>query len=522
MKTKTQPFVRVDDWVRPKKESYVYEENGDIKLNLEKCIPKSVERLRKQDEQGSKDLETFKISRTAFRNSFGIIINYIDYFIEFYDPEKELPSLYLHWKKVIDSGKRTMSDTEFKEMVFKNIFKESNIKENIYRMVEDNYYIDITIDQKSGRKFEAKEDFTNDNTKRLLAISMLMKILIPPIDHFSSISGVMEETNTSLNQLATNMFVDLFYKMGDLHGDDGADELMEKLYIFVEKRTIKHGKDNSPLWDHQSALRGVTENSHTETLIQKYILYDNFFKLRFNSPLVAFLKSVINMQLRCTIIKPKYAVTPIKIDTNKGPDGISPGLHKAEQQMATTDESYPILADKSLVDTLERLEREVGGISEEEIRFYNKYITNTNWFHSYLINNMFAKEFNGFQEQKIAGDRQYTKFIIIGKRKLYQMGYTELPWLITSVLQGKMSNRMLRNTKTLNKIKTSETYQRLMDTTYRCLKGFKEDEPISVISRALTNVYLYNEWEKPEICGEPILFDEDVIGWELLRFIDSI
>lgn len=102
------------------------------------------------------------------------------------------------------------------------------------------------------------------------------------------------------------------------------------------------------------------------------------------------------------------------------------------------------------------------------------------------------------------------------------MGYTELPWLITSVLQGKMSNRMLRNTKTLNKIKTSETYQRLMDTTYRCLKGFKEDEPISVISRALTNVYLYNEWEKPEICGEPILFDEDVIGWELLRLIDSI
>lgn len=522
METKSQPFVRVDDWFRPKEEAYVYEDNGDIKLNLEKCMPKSSPRLRQRDEQGCNDLETFKISRKAFKNSFPIIINYIDYFIEFYDKEKELPSLYLHWKKVIDSGKLTLSPDEFRDMVFKNIFVESHIKENIYRMVEDNQYLDITIDKKSGRRFEAKEDFTNDDVKRLLSISMLMKILVPPVDHYSSISGIMEDTNTSLAQLTTRMFVDLFYKMGDLHGDDGADQLMEKIYIFVEKRTLKHNKDNSPLWDHQSALRGVTENSHAETLIQKYILYDNFFKLRFTYTLVAFLKSVINMQLRCTIVKPKYGVTPIKIDTTKGPDGVSAGLHKAEQQMATTDESYPILAEKSLVDTLERLTMEVGGITEEEIQFYNRYLTHTNWFHSYLINNMFAKEFNGFQELKIAGDRQYTKLIIIGKRKLAQMGYTELPWLITSVLQGKMSNRMLRSTKTLNKIKVSETYQRLMDTTYRCLKGFKDDEPITIISRALTNVYLFNEYEYPELCGEPILFDEDVIGWELLRFIDSV
>lgn len=522
METKKKPFVRVDDWHRDPKDAYVYAENGNIKLNLDKCIPNSIDRLRAQDEQGIEDLGTFNMSRVAFKNAINLIVDYIDYFIEFYDDKKELPSLYQHWKKVIDSGKKTLTPGEYQFMIMKNIFQESSIKQNIYRMVEDNYYIDITVDKKSGRKFESKEDFTNENVKRFLAISVAMKLIIPPSDHFATISTIMDQAGVSLNNLFTKIFVDLTYKVGDIKDDGGADELLEKLYIFVGKKALKHVKDNPILWDQESALRGLTENSHIDTLIIKFIIYDNFFKLRFNSPMTAFLKSIVNLQLHCTIEVTTYDATPIHIDSTKGPDGIAQGLHKAEQQLAKIDESMSIIADKALEDVITRLEREVGGIDRKEVDYYEKYIIHADWFHSYLLTNMFAKEFDGFQEQKIMGNRHYAKLVIIGKRKLLKEGYRQLPWLLSSTLQGKLSNRLLRNTRILNKVKASETHQKQMDCKYYCLKNFKDDEDIAVISKVLINDYLFNEYDKPELFGEPITFDEDEIGAELQRFIDSI
>ena len=322
--------------------------------------------------------------------------------------------------------------------------------------------------------------------------------------------------------LVTQMFARLMYDVGDIKGDNGADELLEKLYIFVYKKTVKHSKDNAKLWEHESALRGMTEDSHVDTLMNKYVMYDNFFKLRFNNSMASFLKSIINLQLHCTIEVTTYDSTPIRVDTAKGPNGIAEGLHKVEQQYNKMDESASIIADKALVDIIDRMEREVGGISQEEIEYYDKYLIQSDWFQTYLLTNMFAKEFDGFQEQKIMTNRQYVKLVIIGKRRLRKQGYQQLHWLLSSIPQGKLSNRMLRNTKTLSAIRSSEMHKQFTEDKYSCLKGFRDDEDIVIISKVLNNGYLYNEWERPELTGEPIEFDDDIIAAELQRCIDSI
>lgn len=517
-----KPFVRIDDWHRDPKDAYVYAEDGNIKINLDKCIPNSIERMRLENEQGTQDLGTFSISRTAFKNKIDLIADYVDYFIEFYDDEKEIPALYIHWKKIIDSSKRYMTPSEYHDMVLKNIFQESNIKNNIYRMVEDNYYIDITVDKKSGRRFESKEDFTNENVKRFLAISMGMKLIIPPSDHYASISQLMNVNGVTLNSLMLELFRDIMYKIGDLNGDDGTDELIEKLYIFVMKNTGNHVKNNSTLWEHESALRGMTEDSHTDTLIIKFIMYDNFFKLRFNNAMTSFIKSIINLQLTCTIERVTYNGTPIKIDTTQSSGEKTSGVARAEQQLAKIDESQVVMTEKTLSDVVSRLEREVGGISQEELEYYEVHLIHSDWFQSYLLKNMFAKEFDGFQEEKIMGNRHYSKLVIIGKRMLLKQGYLELPWLLSSTPQGKLSNRQLRNTKILNRIKASESHQKFTNDKYASLKNFKDDEDIVIMSKVLNNQYTFNEWDKPELYGEPITFDEDIICAEISRFIDSI
>ena len=81
---------------------------------------------------------------------------------------------------------------------------------------------------------------------------------------------------------------------------------------------------------------------------------------------------------------------------------------------------------------------------------------------------------------------------------------------------------MLRNTKTLNSIRSSEMHKHFTEDKYKCLKGFRDDEDIVIISKVLNNGYLFNEWERPELTGEPIEFDDDIIAAELQRCIDSI
>lgn len=515
-------FVKVDDWHREPEDAYIYAEDGVVKINLDKCMPDSIKRLREKSPDKIEKLSTFTITRRAFINYLGTIVKYIDYFIEFYDDEKELPALYSHWKNIIDSEDTILTEGEFRHMLIRNIFKESNIKKNVYRMVDDNMYIDSTVDKKTGRRFEAKSDFTNDDMRRYLAIAIVMKMIIPPFDHYVNLGIKKGYIKGPADQLTTKLFADIMYKVGDIKGDCGTDILIEKLYLFIMKKTSKHAKDNIGSWEQESALRGVTEQSHIDRLSSKYITYDNLFKLKFNYPMANFIKSILNLQLKCTIEIPQFDATPIRIDTTKGPNGIAEGLHNAEQQLIKMDESLSIIVNKSLDDIINKLEKRVGGITKDEIEYYNKFIVHNDWFQSYLLTNFFAKEFDGFQEQRIMSNYHYIRLVIIGKRLLTEQGYVELPWIFSAIPVGKLSNRMLRNTKTLDRIKASEPHKMLMDNKYACLKGFRDDEDINITSKIINNAYLWNEYEKPEITGEPITFDGDVIAAEVQRFMDSI
>lgn len=119
-------------------------------------------------------------------------------------------------------------------------------------------------------------------------------------------------------------------------------------------------------------------------------------------------------------------------------------------------------------------------------------------------------------------DRYYIKLTIIAKRMLKRDGYIQLPFLMSSVVKGKVSNRILQNTKYLTKLEQSGTFKHLMDDNYRSLKGYRDDMIIEDVSKILNNVYCYVEYETPEVTGEPIMFNEDIISDEYMNFIDNV
>ena len=101
-------------------------------------------------------------------------------------------------------------------------------------------------------------------------------------------------------------------------------------------------------------------------------------------------------------------------------------------------------------------------------------------------------------------------------------GHNQLPFLMSSVPHGKVSRRQLRNKKFIDKFKASEKYQDLMERKYKALKGYSDDEPLTLISMVLNNTFRFVDYDRPELTGEEIPFDEDIISDEILTFIDGI
>ena len=254
----------------------------------------------------------------------------------------------------------------------------------------------------------------------------------------------------------------------------------------------------------------------------KFLLSDNFFKFQFNNALSAFLKAIIETQLTFTVQRVSYNFDPVRVTAEKGPDGLS-GIDKLEQMQMKVDETRAVRSYKALDDVIKRLEERYGEISEDEINFYTKYLFNMDKFHNDMLNYNFAKEFGGFTELKSSSIRQVMKFVIIAKRELSSRGYRELQWFMSSLLKGKVSNRLLQNSKFINKLKTASTYIHLIEDKYMIMiEGFKDDPILKIISRVLNNNYTFVEYNQPELTGETIVFNEDIISDELLNFIDEI
>ena len=236
---------------------------------------------------------------------------------------------------------------------------------------------------------------------------------------------------------------------------------------------------------------------------------------------MSFITSIIESQLHYTIEIVQYKEDVISLDFGTGPEGLS-NIDKIEQLQAKTDESQNIRLDLGIEDTMDKLLKKVGPISDEEIEYYKKYALYNDKFHTDLLRNYFAKYFDGYSELKVANILTNVELIIIAKRLLEAEGYEQLPWLMSSVPYGKISRRLLRNRRFIDKLKASEKYKNIMEKKYKALKGFQDDEPLILISMVLNNTYRFVEFDQRELTGEIIPFDEDIISDEILQFIESI
>ena len=108
--------ILVDDW-KPTNENEMYL-IPDNKLIL---IP--FERIFNHD-FGSKTISSFILNKTIYSNKIHKICNYSNYFINFYDDDKELIISYLKIKTIIDDKTKNIQPNAFIKMIYTYFFRQ--------------------------------------------------------------------------------------------------------------------------------------------------------------------------------------------------------------------------------------------------------------------------------------------------------------------------------------------------------------------------------------------------------------
>jgi hypothetical protein len=118
------------------------------------------------------------------------------------------------------------------------------------------------------------------------------------------------------------------------------------------------------------------------------------------------------------------------------------------------------------------------------------------------------------------------------KKLLMDLGYMEqeagkvylatLPYLLTGNLSDKVSTRVIRNSKFIDKIKESYMYQNLINHKYRLLECIKPGYIMGLLSSMVNTRFTYCLYEYPELYGDEILYNENKVLDEMLFFLNQI
>ena len=221
-KDKSPGRSKVAVW-KPKPEDQIAQFDGKIfYLRFEKVF--------KPEKVGIYD--KFYIKKTSYENQLETIVQYINFFMKFYDTDNEMITNYLTIKFAIDKRKLFTEENcdQLIDLIYEIFFTDSII-EKIKKLVDDNYLDDIesSDDSKKYAKKEKKHleslEFTNQQIKILLRISFGMKCIAPIMLHYAFVNKIKIDKDSDL-------IYNFYRRLFDIFTDPGIN-IYNKLFTYV-------------------------------------------------------------------------------------------------------------------------------------------------------------------------------------------------------------------------------------------------------------------------------------------------
>ena len=493
--------IPVDEWVPKKGEEIVTHKDKAIIIPFDKLI-------------SSVDVKDRNMFYVLYKDSYvkksDLITRYINYFINYYD-DGELILNYLRCKCYIDNGKFTPQRESVIDFIYKN-FVTPTMYEKVVKFVEDNYRYDLSQNKDPNKTYSESLEFTNRHAKILLLISTFIKFLIPLVMHYiSSTQGKTEAKN-----------LDKYFK--PLFTITEAVEnvyLYAKMYNSINSKVKYNEMKNRPIWDKYEA-NSVDAEAYTEELLNKNLIVDNIFKYNFSQNIISFNSVILKTQLTYRCVK-NFGVTLQEINEDKDSDGLS-YLDQLEMNTTKIDESITILSNINAKYTIKMLKRKFRiKIPKEEVEYYMQY-HHVERLNRRLVFNWYAKYFGGFVDlNNGVGMIKYIKLMIMMKKRLRMIGFKWLPIIISSNIEGYLTNRTIQNGKFIEDITNSDIYNNLKKEKYPALDDMGRSDLLSEpITEIASTQFAIVDYDLPELYGELLDIDTSELKQELLMLENQI
>lgn len=399
---------------------------------------------------------------------------------------------------------------DFINFMITNLFTKEFI-DVVKKYVNDNYT--LNINESDSKNYPKGTTFNNEHFKLMNTICVLSKFAIPLCTHYIYV-------NSDKNIEVFNFMFTVFNSIFEIVAvDTNCGNLMNKLYLFVDRIVSKTENSNKLIWD-RFPVYNETKASIIDELVIKIV---TTIIPRFD--ITKSIVSLISVVARDTVIKFKICAKNkfdcFKINDNDNSNDDEDKLSESDifdLYYRPQDETIMIFnnyANDDAINVICRRNNIV--ITPEEFEFYrNNYKIHN--FTVNLVTQVFARFFSGTNNVRSCNFDQFIKLMIVLIKKMKDLNINYLPQFVTATRESYSFTRM-PSSSILKALKTNFDYIDLIEMKYRFVQNVfdiktsncDDRNPIKdMIVGLIHNDYIINEFNNPNN-GNKILIDEEKI-----------
>lgn len=435
------------------------------------------------------------------------ICRYLNYFIKFYDPDMEYLSIVRQLKTFIDNEEK-YNEEFFCSDVNRYILSPS-LGAKIERMVEDNYYIELTYRAKQNQALQ----YDNRHGKMLMHMTILMNMIIPLATHFIYMKNV-----ENVDEFLLILFDPIIYIFNDV-------DMFSKLEE-TSLSTVKNNSNrNQVIWNKQD-IRGKNVNTHSLSSLYNIIL-NIIPKYTFDRHMVNFNFTSIKRNIGFQVTDIEFEYNFIPLSSSKRDEDSNSEFDRFESFLIRQNESKYLQNRINRIDTINTIESLFGPFDPNEIDFYkvNLERNGETFIHSFqkeLVFNLFFKYFGNTLSIKDINNKEYIELIISAERILRANYFIVLPEIISSKIV-KFVGRKSVNKSIIQKAELCSNYEAVMQK-YHYDPEIKK-RILSIIASIISSEFhfiCYNDTKIEDkenwLTGRRIEINQDQIIEEIFKY----
>ena len=459
---------------------------------------------------------TFIILRPHFKNKIEDIIKHINYFLDYYDKDKDIFVSVMSIKFQIDQYP-SMSKDVFSELIMTRIITPEFI-ERIKMMAWNLYKININSD--SENRYRNTPKITNEQARQLIAISFAIRMILPLCIHF---------VNTNKNFIEKTSYIPCFDRifMKLIKGFEVDDiEVLSDLIRFTDFRVNRAYNSNRGVWQQKKQLHGDVKSLYVEEVIHEVIIVKGLYKLDYTKSPVSFLDGIISKH-HSNFQMEKFKSKPVEIDSDESTSDNDDYLSRSESlEMAVyrVDESNVMINDVNIECTMAKIKMDYNiRIPPEEFRFYYENCT-INSITQFLLHGFYSKKFNDTNAIYNLNREETITLMLIMKKYFQLCHMIILPQICTAKVRGKFKDSAIKNSKFIEKITSSSVYQNIISVKYKYVDELnpKENLIIKRLSTIINSTFEFVDFDDRINEMEYADVDIDQISNEFLYFLSLI